>query len=151
MPYEKFDARASRPGIVQHSLGFREPRLGLEDFLWPSAVLQFGQFLFAQFQFGAGEVQLYGDGLGAQLNNGLTHRLLRIILSDHADGVAFVDGGNVFFRPVDFSFGDIEFTFGPGVSLATPAGPVAVFYGRKIDPDPGEDSGRWHFTFGRIF
>jgi outer membrane protein insertion porin family len=63
----------------------------------------------------------------------------------------FVDGGNVFFRPVDFAFNDMEFTFGPGFSLATPAGPVAIFYGHKIDPDPDEDPGRWHFTFGRIF
>jgi len=63
----------------------------------------------------------------------------------------FVDSGNVFLRAQDLDLTDLRFTAGPGVSIRTPAGPVRAYYGWKLDPEPGESAGRFHFTFGPVF
>jgi len=40
---------------------------------------------------------------------------------------------------------------GGGVRYITPIGPVGLLYGRKLDPEPGESKGRFHFSLGYTF
>ncbi len=40
---------------------------------------------------------------------------------------------------------------GFGLRYWTPVGAVGLLYGHKLDPDSGEDSGEWHFSFGYSF
>ncbi|MGE5177854.1 MAG: outer membrane protein assembly factor [Bacteroidota bacterium] len=81
----------------------------------------------------------------------------------------FLDGGNVWERPVDIhlrnllSFGgragynDMRYTAGLGLRFATPLGPLRLDYGWKIrmarpdQPDPATSRGEFHFSVGQAF
>ncbi len=64
---------------------------------------------------------------------------------------AFVDGGSVQSALVDAGEDDWRWSAGLGVSYITPIGPISLYYGRKLDPLPGEDSGQFHFSIGYTF
>ncbi len=80
-------------------------------------------------------------------------------------GAVFLDGGNVWENPTDlklenFSMGgqassdsDYRYSYGGGVRLATPVGPVRVDYGRKLrlSPQDGDDRGQLHLSIGQAF
>jgi outer membrane protein insertion porin family len=40
---------------------------------------------------------------------------------------------------------------GAGLRYITAIGPIGFMYGHKLDPQPGEPSGRWHFSIGYTF
>ena len=40
---------------------------------------------------------------------------------------------------------------GAGLRYITAIGPIGFMYGHKLDPQPGEASGRWHFSIGYTF
>ena len=75
----------------------------------------------------------------------------RFSIVDRLNFHLFLDGGNVFPEIGDFELNEIKFSAGPGFSYVTPAGPIRIYYGWKLDQEPGEASGRFHFTFGRAF
>jgi outer membrane protein insertion porin family len=66
-------------------------------------------------------------------------------------GHVFVDAGNVWESPSAVRFGDIRWGAGLGFSLDTPAGPIRVEYGWKLDRGPGESPGRLWLSFGIPF
>ncbi len=76
---------------------------------------------------------------------------LRLDLYRNLEGVAFLDAGNVWRKPVDFDFGEIRETAGLGIRYQTPVGPARLDVGYKLDRLPGEDSYRVHFTLGYPF
>ncbi len=76
---------------------------------------------------------------------------LRVPLTGRMSFHVFVDGGNVFPGASDLDLGDLKFTAGPGFSIRTPAGPLRLYYGWKLDREPGEDAARFHVTFGPVF
>ena len=63
----------------------------------------------------------------------------------------FVDAGNVWASPRDVRFGDIRWGAGLGFSLDTPAGPIRLEYGWKLDRKPGESPGQLWLSFGIPF
>lgn len=63
----------------------------------------------------------------------------------------FVDAGNVWASPRDVRFGDIRWGAGLGFSLDTPAGPIRLEYGWKLDREPGESNGQLWLSFGVPF
>jgi outer membrane protein insertion porin family len=63
----------------------------------------------------------------------------------------FVDAGNVWESPSTVRFEDIRWGAGLGFSLDTPAGPIRVEYGWKLDREPGEKVGQLWLSFGIPF
>ncbi len=63
----------------------------------------------------------------------------------------FVDAGNVWESPRAIRWGDIRWGAGFGFSLETPAGPIRIEYGWKLDRQPGESPGQLWLSFGIPF
>jgi outer membrane protein insertion porin family len=76
---------------------------------------------------------------------------VRFRLTDELNFHLFLDAGNVFGDVHDAGLGDLQYTAGPGFSYNTPAGPLRLYYGFKLNPEDDEPSGRFHFTFGWVF
>jgi outer membrane protein assembly complex protein YaeT len=74
-------------------------------------------------------------------------RALRGALS----GVLFVDLGNVWAEPSTVSRDDIRWGVGLGVRYETPAGPLRLEYGLKLDREPDEPKGELFLSFGVPF
>jgi outer membrane protein insertion porin family len=72
-------------------------------------------------------------------------------LSELFSGHLFVDAGNVWASPSAVRFEDIRWGAGLGFSFDTPAGPVRLEYGWKLDREPGESPGEWWLSFGIPF
>jgi outer membrane protein assembly factor BamA len=66
-------------------------------------------------------------------------------------GVVFYDAGNVYLELTDFNPLDLRHTLGAGLRLETPVGPLRAEYGWKMDREPGESAGRFHFAIGTIY
>lgn len=65
--------------------------------------------------------------------------------------VTFLDGGNVWLKDEAISIGDLRYSVGIGIRYNTPAGPIRLDYGQKIDRQPGESRGEVHFSIGHAF
>ena len=59
---------------------------------------------------------------------------------------AFVDIGNGFTEASDFRFGDLAVTYGTGVQIVSPAGPIRLDYARVVPTERFKIADRWHFT-----
>ncbi|MBN1503545.1 MAG: outer membrane protein assembly factor BamA [Candidatus Eisenbacteria bacterium] len=80
-------------------------------------------------------------------------------------GAVFFDGGNVWANPSDIKTGqfslrgatagdaDYRYSYGGGLRLRTPVGPIRVDYGRKLKLSPYDegDRGQFHFSLGQAF
>jgi outer membrane protein insertion porin family len=65
--------------------------------------------------------------------------------------VAFFDMGNVWTKDENYDFGDLKRSYGGGLRYLSPMGPLRIEYGRALDNEEGESSGRWEFTMGAMF
>ncbi len=72
-------------------------------------------------------------------------------LSGLFSGHLFIDAGNVWESPEAVRFEDIRWGAGLGFSFDTPAGPIRLEYGWKLDREPGESPGEWWLSFGIPF
>ena len=72
-------------------------------------------------------------------------------LSSLFSGHVFVDSGNVWASPSSVRFEDFRWGAGLGFSLDTPAGPIRLEYGWKLDREEGESPGQWWLSFGIPF
>jgi len=66
-------------------------------------------------------------------------------------GLVFYDAGNVYLQLTDFDPFDLRHTLGAGLRLETPVGPLRAEYGWKLDREPGETSGEFHFAIGTVY
>ncbi|HEY7161145.1 MAG TPA: BamA/TamA family outer membrane protein, partial [Acidobacteriota bacterium] len=66
-------------------------------------------------------------------------------------GAAFYDGGNVWVKANEMSFGDLRHTFGLGLRLDSPFGVLRFDWGHNPDPQEGEAQNVFHFGFGQAF
>ena len=64
--------------------------------------------------------------------------------------VGFVDGGNVWRRTADMDL-TLRYTAGLGIRYRTPAGPIRIDYGYKLDREEDESAGEVHFSIGHAF
>lgn len=75
----------------------------------------------------------------------------RVLLNYNIEFTLFFDTGTIR-RTIDDPVPDnTRSSYGAGLRYITPIGPVGLLYGRKIDPEPGEDAYRWHFSIGYNF
>jgi outer membrane protein insertion porin family len=91
-----------------------------------------------------------GDPIGGNalvLINAEYVRPLSRLFSAHL----FVDSGNVWERPSAVRFQDFRWGAGLGFSFDTPAGPIRLEYGWKLDREPDESPGQWWLSFGIPF
>lgn len=58
----------------------------------------------------------------------------------------FVDAGNSFSRIENISIDRMAFSYGTGVQIISPAGPIRVDYARRIKTERYDVASRWHFT-----
>jgi outer membrane protein insertion porin family len=65
--------------------------------------------------------------------------------------VPFVDTGSVRQALTDFGSDDWRWSTGLGLQYLTPIGPVGLFYGHKLDRQPGESSGQFHLSIGYTY
>ncbi len=63
----------------------------------------------------------------------------------------FFDAGSLTNSWSEIHRNTIRTTVGVGLRYLTPIGPIRADYGFKLDQQPGESSGRLHFTFGNVF
>lgn len=73
---------------------------------------------------------------------------LRIPLSGPLETAFFIDAGNVWIDRREVRPGDLRYTSGTGLRVATPIGPVAVDYGINVTRRPWEDFGAFSFAVG---
>ena len=64
-------------------------------------------------------------------------------------GAVFFDQGNAYLKRIDLT--NMKRSYGAGFRWVTPMGPLRIEYGKVIDPEPYESSGRWDFTIGTFF
>jgi outer membrane protein insertion porin family len=74
-----------------------------------------------------------------------------LLVSQGLYGVFFYDMGNAWTAEQGWEFQDLKKSYGGGLRYLSPMGPLRIEYGRALDPDPGEPSGRWEFTMGAMF
>ncbi len=75
----------------------------------------------------------------------------RHVLKGILSGVVFLDAGNVWADPSLVTFDDVRWGLGVGLRVHTPAGPLRLEYGYKLDRKPGESRGELTFSFGTAF
>lgn len=59
---------------------------------------------------------------------------------------AFFDMGNGFRYASDISFNSMAYSYGTGVQIVSPAGPIRIDYARRIKTKRYNFASRWHFT-----
>jgi outer membrane protein insertion porin family len=100
------------------------------------------------------------DTVGPELDDGtpiggnvflVLNAELRVTVVGSLGVVAFWDGGNAWLDPDDVRWTDIRTTVGGGLRLNTPVGPLRLDYGHKLNWNPGEAHGAFHFTLGHAF
>jgi outer membrane protein insertion porin family len=76
----------------------------------------------------------------------------RIDLGLNLELTAFYDVGRLTDTFVDAGVSDpLRASVGLGLRYMTPIGPIGFLYGRKLHPEEGESSGRFHFSVGYTF
>ncbi|HDH05537.1 MAG TPA: outer membrane protein assembly factor BamA [Nitrospirae bacterium] len=99
------------------------------------------------------------DTLGPRSENGaptggnifaLTNWEFRFSAGKGFGFVTFIDAGNVW-ETADDVDDELKYTAGLGLRYSTPVGPVRLDYGHKLNKEPGESSGEFHFSFGHAF
>ena len=73
-----------------------------------------------------------------------------LLKSQGITGLVFFDTGNVWLNH-EYSFSDLRQSVGCGIRWYSPMGPLRVEYGKNLDPEDWEDSGKWEFSIGGGF
>jgi outer membrane protein assembly factor BamA len=66
-------------------------------------------------------------------------------------GAIFTDAGNLLPSSEDVGLNDMRYAIGAGLLYKLPVGPIRLDYGVNPDPQPDEDFGAFHFSFGFAF
>ena len=75
---------------------------------------------------------------------------LRLRIIDGLGIVGFLDSGNVWTTADEVDL-NLRSSAGIGLRYNTPAGPIRLDYGWKLDVKPGESPGEFHFSIGHAF
>lgn len=98
------------------------------------------------------------DGLGPKNLTGrpvggaallVVNQELRFRFGSRWSVIIFADAGNVFEGSDELRFSSLRLAAGPGFGIATPAGPVRLYY--AVPLGPGDDEPRLQLTFGPVF
>ncbi|MEN8244268.1 MAG: outer membrane protein assembly factor BamA [Thermodesulfobacteriota bacterium] len=66
-------------------------------------------------------------------------------------GILFVDVGQVYGEGEPIDLNETRESCGGGFRWYSPMGPIRLEYGYILDPQPGEDRGKWEFSMGTVF
>lgn len=99
---------------------------------------------------GIGPTDVAGSPLGSNVR-WIYNAELSFPLFQGFRAATFFDAGSLTESFTALSANDIRESAGFGLRYTTPVGPIRAEYGIKLDPRPGESTGRFHFTFGHIF
>jgi outer membrane protein insertion porin family len=66
-------------------------------------------------------------------------------------GAVFTDAGNLLPTSEEPGLDDMRYAIGAGLRYKLPVGPIRLDYGVNPDPQPQEDFGAFHFSFGFAF
>jgi outer membrane protein insertion porin family len=66
-------------------------------------------------------------------------------------GLVFYDAGNVFTDDQHYTFSGIRKSAGCGIRWYSPMGPLRIEYGKNLDQQEGESSGKWEFSVGGLY
>jgi outer membrane protein insertion porin family len=95
---------------------------------------------------------LTGENIGGEKMLVLNFEMAFPLLGEQGlFGVFFYDLGNVWSKEQKWTMSGLKKSWGGGLRYLSPMGPLRIEYGRALDPDPGEPSGRWEFTMGAMF
>jgi outer membrane protein insertion porin family len=98
------------------------------------------------------EDPLTGESIGGEKMMVLNFELTFPLMGEQGlYGVLFYDMGNVWTKDESWSFRGLKKSWGGGLRYLSPMGPLRIEYGKALNPDPGEPSGRWEFTMGAMF
>lgn len=75
----------------------------------------------------------------------------RITVGYNIEIAVFTDMGRLENDFTSFSPDQFRFSAGTGLRYITPIGPIGILYGWKLDPQPDEDKGAFHFSIGYTF
>ncbi|MDR1049960.1 MAG: outer membrane protein assembly factor BamA [Deltaproteobacteria bacterium] len=95
-----------------------------------------------------------GENIGGEKMMVMNFELTMPLIADSGlYGVFFYDMGNVWSKDdrVKLSMSNLKKSYGAGLRYLSPMGPLRIEYGKALDPDPGDPSGRWEFTMGAMF
>jgi outer membrane protein insertion porin family len=72
---------------------------------------------------------------------------------DFLKGALFIDTGNVWSKPADFTIGSFKTGYGFGVRIKTPVGPLKLDYGIPLNKTPNNAGrrGQFHFSMSHGF
>jgi translocation and assembly module TamA len=104
-----------------------------------------------------GPRDFFGDPAGGQVMLVLNQEA-RVPIYKWLGGVAFIDSGNVYRQPRDFTFGNLTTSVGAGLRVSTPFALLRADYGRVYWPGTTTtraglpwQSGRWVVAIGQAF
>lgn len=97
-----------------------------------------------------GPLNAAGDPLGGNMQ-WVYNAELSIPLFNNFRAATFFDIGSLTNTFSEINSATIRNAVGVGLRYTTPVGPLRAEYAHKLDPQPGESSGRFHFTFGHLF
>lgn len=72
-------------------------------------------------------------------------------LFNNIKGVLFLDSGSLTHEVREIGLKSFRHGAGVGLRYVTPVGPIRFDYGFKLDQEPDEGAGRFHFSFGTAF
>lgn len=58
----------------------------------------------------------------------------------------FFDMGNGYRKPEEISFRNLAYSYGTGIQIVSPAGPIRIDYARRIETRTIDFESRWHFS-----
>jgi outer membrane protein insertion porin family len=96
-----------------------------------------------------GPKDINGDPIGGN-SEILMSAQLRFPITQGLSLVGFVDTGNLYNKN-EFDPTRLRTGIGAGIRFVTPLGPLALDYGFKINPQPGNKPGAIHFNIGTLF
>ena len=70
---------------------------------------------------------------------------------EFVDAVLFADAGNLWSEASTVDLSEVRWGVGLGLRVNTPAGPLRVEYGHKLDREQDESSGEFFVSFGTAF
>ncbi|PIR25691.1 MAG: outer membrane protein assembly factor BamA [Deltaproteobacteria bacterium CG_4_10_14_0_2_um_filter_43_8] len=97
-----------------------------------------------------GPVDANGQAVGGRVR-WIFNEEARIRLGSSLQTAVFYDAGDLANDFGSLTTSSARHSFGFGLRYITPVGPIRADYAWKLDPKPGEDKNRFHFTFGYVF
>ncbi|MBI4208906.1 MAG: outer membrane protein assembly factor BamA [Deltaproteobacteria bacterium] len=107
---------------------------------------------FSQDSIGPIEVDSEGNRIPLGGEAVLSYSLaLRFPIWRNFGGAFFQDGGAVWEDFDHINLEDLRFSAGMGLRYRTPVGPLRLDWGYKLDRQPEESAGEFHFLIGNVF